>query len=123
VVWQHRLTECGEGQVIWEWTRMRIAWINRTELSRVPREWLLTPHFHLWPTRDSRRTRWSVADGIVDLGEHGVLPGVETQNIVTTGLTDFVHRSRWKTCQRKNTMKRIWKSCKRWEPPVHEVCK
>ena len=47
------------------------------------------------------------AGGIVDLGEHGVLPGVGTPNIVPTGLTDFMHRSRWKTCQRKNTMKRI----------------
>ena len=26
------------------------------------------------------------AEGVVDLGEHGVLPGAETQNIVTTGL-------------------------------------
>jgi hypothetical protein len=41
----HRLTECGEGQVIREWTRTRMAWMDRTDPRRIPREWLLTPHF------------------------------------------------------------------------------
>jgi hypothetical protein len=45
----HRFTDCGEGQVIWEWTRTRIAWMNRTDPRRVPCEWLLKPHFHLLP--------------------------------------------------------------------------
>lgn len=27
----HRLTECGVGREIWEWTRTRIAWIHRTD--------------------------------------------------------------------------------------------
>jgi hypothetical protein len=35
-----------------------------------------------FPTMASPET----AGGIEDLGEHGVLPGAETQNIVTTGL-------------------------------------
>ena len=75
----HRLTESGEGQVNWDWTRTRIASINRTEPRRVPREWLLTPHFQLWFPPET-------AGGIVDLGERGVPPGAETQNIATTGL-------------------------------------
>ena len=47
----HRLTECGVGQEIWEWTRTQTARIRRTDPRRVPTEWLLRPCFQLWPRR------------------------------------------------------------------------
>jgi hypothetical protein len=37
----HRLTECGLGQEIWEWTRSRLAAIHRTDRRHIPSDWLL----------------------------------------------------------------------------------
>jgi hypothetical protein len=34
----HRITECGEGREIWEWTRKRIAWILRMDPVWIPEE-------------------------------------------------------------------------------------
>ena len=45
----HRLTECGEGHFMWEWTRKVTARMLRTIMARIPSEWLLRPHFYLWP--------------------------------------------------------------------------
>jgi hypothetical protein len=39
----HRMTECGAGTAIWEWTKERIAWILRTDPSPIPQEWILRP--------------------------------------------------------------------------------
>jgi hypothetical protein len=41
----HSLTECGEWERIWDWTRKRIAWILRTDPARIPRDWTLRPQF------------------------------------------------------------------------------
>ena len=50
----HRLTECGEGKQIRTWTKQRVAWILRTIPERMPSDWLLLPHFTLWPPRRRR---------------------------------------------------------------------
>jgi hypothetical protein len=39
----HRITECGEGREIWEWTRKRIAWILRMNPIWIPHELTLRP--------------------------------------------------------------------------------
>jgi len=51
---QHRLTECGEGPQIWEWTRQRLASILRTDWRRIPPDWLLRPTFKMWPPQRRR---------------------------------------------------------------------
>jgi hypothetical protein len=98
----HRLRECGECQVIWKWTCTRIAWINRTEPRRVPGERLLTPHFQLVPPER--------AGGIVDLGEMVLYLVQKRRTVLRQGYIDFMRRSRWKTYQRKNRMKRVGNS-------------
>jgi hypothetical protein len=47
----HCLIECGEGEHIWTWTRQRLAWILRTIPELIPSDWLLHPHFTLWPSK------------------------------------------------------------------------
>jgi len=41
----HRITECGEGRAIWEWTQRRIAWILHMDPVRIPNEWTIQPQF------------------------------------------------------------------------------
>ena len=43
---QHRLTQCGESQVIWNWMHARIT---RTNSLYVPEAWTLRPDFHMCP--------------------------------------------------------------------------
>jgi hypothetical protein len=45
----HHLTECGQGTRHWEWTRVRLALMLRSEKRWIPTEWLLRQQFHLWP--------------------------------------------------------------------------
>jgi hypothetical protein len=46
---QDRRTECGDGKCIWKWTRKKLALMRRTVPERIPSEWLLQPHFTMWP--------------------------------------------------------------------------
>jgi hypothetical protein len=57
----HQITECGEGKAIWKWARKRIAWILRTDPSRIPQEWFLRPQFQIWPPRRHRIVLWILA--------------------------------------------------------------
>ena len=54
----HHLIEGGEGKQTWTWTRQRLAWILRTIPERIPSDWLLRPHFTLWPPRRRRAVLW-----------------------------------------------------------------
>ena len=45
-----RLIECGEGEQIWTRTKC-LAWILQAIPERIPSDWLLRPHFTLWPTK------------------------------------------------------------------------
>jgi len=51
----HRLTECGVGQEIWEWTRTRIARIQRTDRRLYPRNGSFVPVCNCGPDKDIRR--------------------------------------------------------------------
>ena len=46
---QHRMTECGEGTRIWNWTKRCIAWILITHPANIPQDWTTKPQFQLWP--------------------------------------------------------------------------
>jgi hypothetical protein len=45
----HRLLECDEGQVMWDWTKGRIAIILRATVRHTPDVWPLRPTFNIWP--------------------------------------------------------------------------
>ena len=54
----HRLTECGESITNWEWIKKIIARMLRTSPMNVPQEWLLHPHFCLWPPQRQQAVLW-----------------------------------------------------------------
>ena len=57
----HRITDCGTGSGLWEWTRRRIAWILRTAPSYIPKEWIVRPQLDIWPPQRRRATLWILA--------------------------------------------------------------
>jgi hypothetical protein len=61
----HRLTSCGEGNVIWQWTRAKIAAILRTDPRHVPPEWTIRPSFRLWPPQRHSAILWILAQGVL----------------------------------------------------------
>jgi hypothetical protein len=65
----YRLTDCGEGELIWRWTRYKLSLILRTIPGRIPSEWLRRPHIKLWPPIRGRAVPWSVAN-VVFLRTH-----------------------------------------------------
>jgi hypothetical protein len=54
----HRLIECGEDTQQWEWTRVRLALILRTDPRWIPDTWLLRPQFRFWPPQRHRAILW-----------------------------------------------------------------
>jgi hypothetical protein len=57
----HHLTECGQGIQQWEWARVRLALMLRVDKHWIPTEWLLRPHFRLWPPPRHRAVLWTLA--------------------------------------------------------------
>jgi len=55
---QHRMTECGEGTRIWNWTKRRIAWILPTDPANIPQDWTTRPKFQLRPPQRHRAVLW-----------------------------------------------------------------
>ena len=93
----HRLTECGAAEEIWEWTRIRLAAIHRTDRRRIPPEWLLGPSFRFWPQRHLA-TLWILANLV-----HYLVQNRRTMSLEE--YIDYLRRSRWKKYQEN----------KRWE--------
>jgi hypothetical protein len=52
----HRLTTSSRGRGIWIWTKTCLARILRTDPAHIPNEWLVRPHFHIWPPQKRRVT-------------------------------------------------------------------
>ena len=46
---QHRITDCGEGPVKWNWIRTRLGTILRMNPTYIPKEWTIRPDFTIWP--------------------------------------------------------------------------
>ena len=59
---QHRLTECGEGPQIWQWTTQDLARILRTIPTLIPGDWLLRPQCALWALTTQRAACGSLAN-------------------------------------------------------------
>ena len=96
----HRLTECGVGQEIGEWTCTRIARIRRTDPRRVPTEWLFRPCFQIWRPQRHQAILWILANMVFQL--------VHRSRILSVmDCTDFMRRKRWNTYQYANRMKLV----------------
>jgi hypothetical protein len=91
----HRLTECGAGKEIWEWTRSKIARTQRTDPRRIPMDWLVRPCFKTWLRQRHQAILWFLAQMVVyQVNQRSTLSVVDY--IV------FVRRTGWKTNQCSN---------------------
>jgi len=88
----HRLTECREGQPIWEWTTKVIARMLRTIPARIPNEWLLRSQFYLWSPQRQRAVLWVLSRFVTFRLNRQRGPTLHD-------LMDFLRRSKWNMYQ------------------------
>ena len=91
---EHRLTECGEGRRIWQYTKTRIALILRTTPSRIPYEWILRPQFNIWPTKRNNAILWMIANVVIFRIQ-------QSTTLTLYDVMDFQLRTRWKLLNHK----------------------
>jgi hypothetical protein len=58
---QHRITDCGEGPIIWNWTRAKLGLILRMDPQHIQRTWPLRPDFQYWPPQRQTALLWILA--------------------------------------------------------------
>ena len=58
---EHRLTNCGEGKLIRNYTKTAIVTMLRTIPARIPNDWILRPHFKVWPNKRNHAVLWTLA--------------------------------------------------------------
>jgi hypothetical protein len=97
---EHRLIECGEATIMWNWTRSKIANIMRTSATNIPTEWLTRPHFRPWPQQRNRAVLWMLAKY--------VRYRLDTQRgQMLQDLMDFMRRAKWKIYKSSNRGKLV----------------
>jgi hypothetical protein len=96
----HRITDCGTGSGLWEWTRRRIAWFLRTDPSYIPKDWVVRPQFDIWPPQRRRATLWILAHLIWYRLQKGHTPSEQEYR-------DFMRRARWKTSQSTGYLRQV----------------
>jgi hypothetical protein len=57
----HRIVQCREGAIIWDWTKTRIAAILRVHQSVIPEEWTIRPVYKFWPANRQTAISWILA--------------------------------------------------------------
>jgi hypothetical protein len=86
---QHRITECGEGPIIWKWTKKILCYMLRVDLRYIPPEWTIRPTFRHWPVRKQSAVLWVLA--------HVVHYRLQPQRRLSlVDYMDFLRRARWK---------------------------
>jgi hypothetical protein len=86
---QHRITDCGEGAVTWNWTRTRLGMILRMTPTYIPKEWTTRPDFTLWPPQRHAAVTWILA--------HLVHYRLQTHRLLSlSNFMEFLRISRWK---------------------------
>jgi hypothetical protein len=96
---QHRLIECGAGELIWTWSRQQLALILRTIPGSIPSEWHMRPHFTIRsPTR--RRVVQCILANVVFFR-------TPFQQELTLHDFDFLKGTKWKMYQRR-TAESAW---------------
>ena len=86
---QHRITDCGEGPITWNWTQTRLGMILRMNPTYIPKEWTTRPDFTLWPPQRHAAFLWIIAQLVhYRLQTH--------RRLSLSDFKDFLRRSRWK---------------------------
>jgi hypothetical protein len=97
---QHRITECGNGKSIWKWTRQKLALMLRTVPEQSPSEWIIRPHFTMWPPARRRAVLWVLANVVYFRTQM-------QRELTLQDLLDFLKRAKWKMCQRRNYRQKV----------------
>jgi hypothetical protein len=58
---QHRIPECGEGPIIWNWASKTLGIMLRMNHKYIPQDWTLRPAFHHWPAQRQAAILWLLA--------------------------------------------------------------
>jgi hypothetical protein len=85
----HRITECGNGSNIWDWTQNRTATMIKTSRQTIPTEWTIRSDLKLNSLRKHKAILWQLAH----------LVYYRTQNNPHNTLQDYVNflrRALWK---------------------------
>jgi len=86
----HRIIECGQGPVTWNWTRHKMGIILRMYHKFIPQEWILRPAFLHWPPQNHAAILWILVYLVhYRLQAH--------RRLTLRDYMDFLQRSRWKT--------------------------
>jgi len=96
----HRLLECDEGQVMWDWTKGRNAIILRTTVRHTPDDWLLRPTFKIWPPKRRRAVLWILANFVAYRLQ-------QRQMLTCQDYYDFLRRAKWKLQQTTRWHERV----------------
>jgi hypothetical protein len=98
----HRLTERDESSAIWQWTRFRLALIQRIAPCHIPSFWLLFPSFTLWSRAKHQATLWFLAHMVYYVFS-------SSRGISVIDYLDFMRRARWKMYQDSRRMEHFGK--------------
>lgn len=82
------------GEEMWEWTRIPLAALHRTDRRRNPPGWLLGPNFGLRPRQRHLGTLWFLANLVLYLVH-------KRRTILLEDTIDFLWRARRKNYQEK----------------------
>jgi hypothetical protein len=91
----HRLTNCGEGRMMWFWTRLRIAAILRLDKRNIPEDWLIRPDFRIWPPKRNCAVLWFPT-------HLAVYRTKQDRSLTMNDYLNFMGRSKWKLDARSN---------------------
>ena len=107
---QHRLTQCGERKLIWNWTRARIAAFTRTNSVNVPETWTIKPDFQIWPPQRHKAIMWMISQLV---NYH--MQGQRRKSL--EDYIDFMRRARWKAESRTARQKAVGNYLSILDPP------
>jgi hypothetical protein len=97
---EHKITECVEGRLIWNWTRAKMGMILRMDHRHIPPHSTIRPAFQYWPPQSQSALLWIIA--------HLVYYRLQTsRRLSLVDFMDFLRRVRWKayrrSCKRPST--------------------
>jgi hypothetical protein len=85
----HRILKCGEGRMLWRWTRARLAMMLRTSPDLISSECALRLSYYVWPAQRHGAVLWILA--------HFVHFRVQYRSQTTfLNYADFMRRTHWK---------------------------
>jgi hypothetical protein len=97
---KHRIMECGEGHLLWDWTKGRLARILRTTGRQVPDAWVLRPNFSIWPPKRRRAVLWLLANFVAFQMQW-------RDTLTSLDCYDFLRRGKWKLQQATRWNERV----------------